>query len=82
MRCTLGHDAAIGDYATLSPGVNVSGNVDVGEGVYVGTNAAIRDKVRVGEWSVVAGGAFVHADVPPRVMVAGVPAIIKKRLGA
>jgi sugar O-acyltransferase (sialic acid O-acetyltransferase NeuD family) len=77
---TLGHDVTVGDFVTVSPGVNVSGNVTIEDGVYVGTNAAIRERVHIGAGAVVAGGAFVREDVPSQVLVAGVPATIKKHL--
>lgn len=76
---TVGHDARIADFATISPGVNVSGNVTIEEGGFIGTGASIREQVRIGTWSVVGGGAFVKDDVPERCTVAGVPATVKKR---
>lgn len=76
---TLGHDVTVRDYATVSPGANVSGNVEIGEGAFVGTGASIREKVTIGAWSIVGGGAFVKDDVPGGCTVAGVPAIIKQR---
>lgn len=80
MQSTLGHDVVVGDYATIGPGVNLSGNVTVGEGVFIGTNASVREKTHVHPWSVIGAGAFVREDVPERVLVAGVPATLKKRL--
>jgi len=80
LACTLGHDSVLGDFCTLSPGVNLSGNVDVGEGTYLGTGCAIREKLQIGAWSVVGGGAFVAKPVLPRTLVAGVPAEFKKDL--
>ena len=79
LDCTLGHDVIIGDYATLAPGVHVSGWVHVGERVYVGTGAVIingtRDKpIFIGNEAVVAAGACVTKSVPAGLTVAGVPA--------
>jgi acetyltransferase-like isoleucine patch superfamily enzyme len=68
------------DLATLSPGVNVSGNVTIGEGCFIGTGASIREKLTIGAWSVVGGGAFVAGHVPERVLYVGVPAAFKKAL--
>ncbi len=47
-------------------------------GSYVGLGATILPGVTVGEESVVAAGAVVTKDVPPRSLVAGVPAVVKK----
>ncbi|SFI38869.1 sugar O-acyltransferase, sialic acid O-acetyltransferase NeuD family [Paenibacillus sp. UNC496MF] len=80
-RCaSISHDAVIEAYATIAPGVRLAGNVFVGEGAYVGIGASVREKRRIGRWSVVGGGAFVKDDVPERTMAAGVPAEVKKRL--
>lgn len=48
--------------------------VIIGDRVFVGANAVILMGVTVGDESVVAAGAVVSADVPPRTVVAGVPA--------
>ena len=44
---TIGHDCRIGDFFTSAPGSKISGNCHLGECVYVGTNASIREKVNV-----------------------------------
>ena len=47
----------------------------------VGANAVVLEGVTVGKGSVVAAGAVVVRDVPPGVVVAGVPAKVIKRVG-
>ena len=54
--------------------------VIIGDNVWVGANAIILPGVTIGDYSVVAAGAVVTKDVPSGVLVAGNPAIIKKRL--
>jgi acetyltransferase-like isoleucine patch superfamily enzyme len=44
------------------------------KGCYIGAGALILPGVTVGEGAVVAAGAVVTRDVPPRKVVAGVPA--------
>lgn len=83
MACTVAHDAVIGDFSTLSPGVNISGCVHLESGVFVGTNACVingkKDKpLRIGAGAVIAAGACVTKDVPPHALVAGVPAVVKQ----
>jgi len=46
----------------------------------VGQNSLFLNNCNVGNGSVVAGGAVVIRDVPNDVLVAGVPALIKKEL--
>lgn len=77
---TIGHDTIIEDYAVIQPGVNIAGNVKIKKGALIGMGANIIEDITIGENSVVAAGAVVINDVPPNVMVAGVPAIMKKRL--
>jgi acetyltransferase-like isoleucine patch superfamily enzyme len=46
----------------------------VGQGASIGANATILCGVTVGRWAMVAAGAVVTKNVPPHVLVAGVPA--------
>lgn len=80
LNTTVGHDCIIDDYVTISPGVNISGNVSIGQGAYIGTGSAIRERLTVGEWSIVAGGAFVARPVDAYSLVAGVPARFQKNI--
>jgi acetyltransferase-like isoleucine patch superfamily enzyme len=48
----------------------------IGNDVWIGLRAAIRDGVSVGDGAVIATGAVVTKDVPPYAIVAGVPAKI------
>ena len=74
LQCTVGHDAVIEDYAALMPSVNVSGEVTIGPGVYVGTGAQISNQVSIGEDTVVGAGAVVVKNLPANCMAVGVPA--------
>lgn len=74
LDCTVGHDTQLGDFASLMPGVHLSGDVACGTGVYFGTGAAIINNVSIGEWTIVGAGAVVTADLPSRVVAVGVPA--------
>ena len=50
------------------------------KGCYLGAGALVLPGVTVGEKAVVAAGAVVTRDVPPRVVVGGVPARVLKEL--
>ena len=54
--------------------------VSIGRGVWVMPNVTIINGVTIGDEAVVATGAVVTRDVPPRTLVAGVPARIIKQL--
>lgn len=54
--------------------------VDIGNDVWIGSNALIMDGVKIGDGAIIAGGAVVTKDVEPYAVVAGVPAkVIKYR---
>lgn len=79
LACTVGHFTVIGDYCTINPGVNISGDVIVGEGVLLGTNATILEKIKIGDHSIIGAGAMVNKDVPSNVTAVGIPARIIKQ---
>ena len=81
LHVTVGHDASIGDYAALMPGVHVSGGVVIETGAYLGTGACVLGNVRVGAWSRVGAGAVVTRDVLPNTTVMGVPARVSPVCG-
>lgn len=56
--------------------------VTIRRGAWLGARCVILPGVTVGEGAVVAAGAVVVKDVPPNVMVAGVPAKVVKQLDA
>jgi sugar O-acyltransferase (sialic acid O-acetyltransferase NeuD family) len=43
----IGHDCTIGDYFSAMPGAIISGNVDIGDIFYMGTNSSIKEKISV-----------------------------------
>ena len=55
--------------------------VRIESGSFVGANATLLPGITVGAGSFVAAGAVVNADVPPRTLVAGVPARAVRALG-
>ena len=55
--------------------------VVIERGSFLGANVTILPGVRVGEQSFVAAGSVVTADVPPRTLVAGVPARPVRTIG-
>lgn len=83
LACTVGHDVSIGDFSTLSPGVHVSGHVQIGREVFIGTgaciiNGSVEAPLTIGDGAIIAAGACVTRPVDAGALVAGVPAIRKR----
>ena len=79
LDCTIGHDVSLGEYATLAPGVHVSGCVTIGRRVYIGTGAVIingtqTEPLTIGDDAVIGAGACVTRSVKNGVTAVGVPA--------
>ena len=76
-----GTDTVIGENASIGHGSVIHG-CRIGKNVLVGMNAVVNDNADVGESAVVAAMAFVKAGmvVPPRMLVAGIPAKIMREL--
>lgn len=78
--CTVDHHNHIGDHAHIAPGVHLGGEVTIGEGSLIGIGATVMPQRRVGSWCVVSAGALVHRSLDDRVVVAGTPARVIRRL--
>jgi len=79
LNCTIGHDAVLGDFTTLSPGVHVSGWVHFGKRVYVGTGAVMVNgtsdhPIYIGDDVVIGAGACVTRSIPDGETWVGIPA--------
>jgi sugar O-acyltransferase (sialic acid O-acetyltransferase NeuD family) len=80
INCTISHDCILEDFVNIAPGANVSGNVFLSEGAYIGTNATVNqgrsidEKMRIGRFSTVGAGAVVTRHVSDYSTVAGIPA--------
>jgi acetyltransferase-like isoleucine patch superfamily enzyme len=55
-------------------------DIDIGSGVWIGSNAVILGPCRIGEHAVIAAGAVVTGDVAPYTIVAGIPARPLRRI--
>ena len=78
-RCDVGHDAKLGNFCSLMPSVNISGNVTVGEQTLIGVQSAVIQGVSIGSRVTVGMGSRVMADVPGDCTVMGYPARIIAR---
>lgn len=80
LSSTIGHDTTVGEFVEICPNVSISGHCEIGNLVFIGTGATLLPNLKIGNNSIIAAGSIVSKDVPENVMVAGVPAVIKKHL--
>lgn len=66
LHTTVGHDCQVGDFLTTAPGVKISGNVEIGDRVYLGTNSSVREKIQISSDVVVGmqGAVVKHIHSP------------------
>ncbi len=76
----VGHDVLIQDYARIFAGSNIGGHSVIRHGATIGMGAAVIEEQVIGAGAFVAAGAVVINDVEEGCMVAGIPAVLKKRL--
>jgi len=76
MRAIVGHGSHLSPDCIVAPGAVVNARVEVGEGVYVGSNASILPDIKVGPWAVIGANAAVVTNDPSGATVMGVPAQI------
>jgi len=87
MHLTYLGDATIGSQTNIGAGT-VTCNYDgknkhptvIGDNVKIGSDTMLVAPVSVGDGAVTAAGSVVTKDVPPNSLVAGVPAVVKKRV--
>jgi len=80
----LNKHAVVGENCDISNGVTigVSGRGEqrgvpiVGSNVYIGPNATVAGKIRVGDGARISANSLVIEDVPPGALVSGVPASV------
>jgi sugar O-acyltransferase (sialic acid O-acetyltransferase NeuD family) len=75
----VSHDCVIGDFVTFSPRTSCLGTVVIGDGVFVGAGAVIRNgaagrPLTIGEGAMIGMGAVVTGDVAAGARVIGNPA--------
>lgn len=64
----------------INPEDDGSGEVIIGDDVYVGVNSVILRNVRIGKNSVIGAGSVVVKDIPPNVVAVGNPAAVIKEI--
>lgn len=71
---TVGHDSNIGDYFTTAPGTKISGNCEISNNVYFGTNSSVRQKIKICSGVTIGMNAAVVKDINESGIYVGIPA--------
>jgi len=79
-RCFVSHNVKIGRHTYCGPAANLAGNTEVGECCFMGINTTTIDGVKIGMNVQTAAGSVLTKDVPSNVLMAGVPAVVKRDL--
>jgi sugar O-acyltransferase (sialic acid O-acetyltransferase NeuD family) len=77
---SIGHDVVIGDYTTIFTGIILGGGVSLGSDCVIGSGTVILPKIKIGDGSIIVGGSVVSKDIPSKVVAAGVPAKILRKI--
>lgn len=72
-RALIGHDVKVGKHCQISCNTAFAGGSELGECVFVGISACVRDHITIGEHSVLSMGTIVMHDVKPYKIVMGNP---------
>ena len=85
-RCTITYGCIILSHDRAKKRINPvdvgHGTVRLGNDVFVGVNSVILRGVTVGDYSIIGAGSVVTRDIPAKVVVAGNPARIIKKLSS
>lgn len=70
---TVDHDCLIGEGVHICPGVNLAGEVKVGNYSWVGIGAAVTQQITIGENVIVGAGSVIVRNIESNLKVHGVP---------
>ena len=68
---SVDHECLIADYVHISPHCTLCGNVQVGEGTWIGAGSVVIPGVKIGKWSIIGAGSVVTKDIPDGVLAVG-----------
>lgn len=78
--CSIGHHNRIGDFSSIYPGANLSGDVFLERGVTIGPGTTVFAGVKIGANSVIGGGSVVTKAIPDNVLAFGNPCRVVKEI--
>lgn len=73
--CHIAHDCRLGDHVIMANAAMLAGHVEIQDYVIIGGITPVHQFVRIGAHSMIGGGIRIPKDVPPFILVGGVPAV-------
>ena len=73
MGTLIGHETTIGSSVFIAHAVSVSGCCSICDGTFIGTNATILPRIKIGCWVTIGAGTVITRDVPDYAVVVGNP---------
>ena len=77
---SIDHDNVLSDFVHISPHATLCGEVEVGEGTWIGAGTVVKQCVKIGKWSIIGAGSVVVNDIPDGVLAYGNPCKIIRNL--
>ncbi len=74
LSSSIGHDAVVGDYSTISAYTDITGGCCLGERVFIGTHVSIIPERKIGDDAFLCAGSVIMSDVKPGAKMMGNPA--------
>lgn len=71
------HDSVLGAAVHVSPNATIAGSVYVGDAAWIGIGSCVKQGLQIGSDSIVGAGAVVINNVPEKVTVLGIPALVR-----
>ncbi len=75
----IGHDDVLKEGSMISGFCNLAGAVTIGKYTYLGLSVAVKQLVRIGDYSVIGMGSIVYKDIEDDVIAMGNPARAMKK---
>ena len=75
----IGHDSIIGRKAKIMNGVTLNGWDEIGKLSFIGARSVLRERIKVGENTVIGMGSVVTRDMPDNVIAYGSPCKVIRR---